>query len=327
VTARWGMTIPFSRLPLADHHDALRELVALGYTDVWTMETGGLDALTPLATVAALAPELRIGSAIASVFTRGPALLAMSAAALAEAAPGRFVLGIGASSETIATDWNGIAFDRPFERVRDTLRFLRGALAGERVSADFASFESRGFLLERSPQNAPPIYLAALRERMLRLAGSEADGVILSLLGAVDVPTVVACVRDAAEQAGRSGSPDVVLRLGVCMTRDLESARAFCRRQLAAYLNVPSYAGQHRWLGRAEELAPVWKAWRDGDRAAAAAAVPDAWVDALYVLGPAEHCREQIARFVEAGVTTPVLSVMVFDGDPRKVARALAPER
>lgn len=325
MSQRWGMTIPLARLGLADHREALRELVDLGYTDVWTMETSGLDALTPLASVAAFASELRIGSAIASVFTRGPALLAMTAAALAEAAPGRFVLGLGASSETIATAWNGLPFERPFARVRDSLRFVRTALAGERVTAEFESFESRGFQLERAPEVPPPIYLAALRERMLALAGREADGVILSLLGAGDVPTVVSCVRAAAEEAGRSVVPDVVLRLGVCLSTDAESVREFCRRQIAVYLNVPTYAAFHDWLGRGEELAPLWKAWRAGERKTAPSAVPDTLVDELFVHGSPEACREQISRFVEAGVTTPVLGIMPFGGDPMDVARALAP--
>ena len=103
---RWGITIPFPGLSLGAHRDAVRSLVDLGYTDVWSQETSGLDAFVPLASVSAWAPELRIGTAIASVFTRGPALLAMSAAALAEAAPGRFALGLGPSSRSMVEGWN-----------------------------------------------------------------------------------------------------------------------------------------------------------------------------------------------------------------------------
>ena len=124
------MTVPLPGIPLAEHREWLREIVDLGYSDCWTMETTGFDAFTPLATAAAWAPELRLGTSIASVFTRGPALLAQQAAALAEAAPGRFVLGIGSSSEAMVHGWNGISFEAPYARVRDTLRFLRAALRG-----------------------------------------------------------------------------------------------------------------------------------------------------------------------------------------------------
>ena len=245
----------------------------------------------------------------------------MSAAALAEAAPDRFVLGIGASSDVVVQGWNAMPFEAPFARIRDTLRFLRAALAGERVEGTFESFEISGFALERVPEYSPPIYVAALRERMLRLAGTDADGVVLGLLTPGDVRRVVSIVRSAGEQA----EPDVVLRLGVCPTADAELARAHCRRQLAAYLNVPTYAAFHSWLGRGDELAPLWDAWKRGNRRAALAAVPDSLIDSLYVHGPPEACREQVARFAAAGVTTPVLSLMPFGGDLRSAVRALSP--
>ncbi|HKE11667.1 MAG TPA: LLM class flavin-dependent oxidoreductase, partial [Myxococcota bacterium] len=192
---RVGVTLPIPKLPLAAHAPLLRALRDFGYSDAWTSETSGHDAFAPLAFAAALEPELRLGCAIAGVYARGPALLAMSAAALCEAAPGRFVLGIGASSAAIVEGWNAARFDRPLARVRDTLRFLRRAMAGERVDEVYETFAVHGFRLERPPASPPPIYLAALREGMLRLAGREADGVVLGLLSAEDVARVVAVVN------------------------------------------------------------------------------------------------------------------------------------
>ena len=98
------------------------------------------------------------------------------------------------------------------------------------------------------------------------------------------------------------------------------------RRLIAAYLSVPAYANMHGWLGRREQLKPMWDAWHAGDRKRALEAVPDELVDALFVHGPPESCREQIQRFVDAGVTTPVLSIMLVDGDLRSALRALSPE-
>ena len=314
------MTVPLPGIPLCDHRDWLRRIVDLGYSDCWTMETAGLDAFTPLAVTAAWAPELRLGTAIASVFTRGPALLAQQAAALAEAAPGRFVLGIGTSSDAMVRGWNGISFEAPYARVRDSLRFLRLALAGERVNARFESFETRGFRLERVPEQAPPIYLAALQRDMLRLAGREADGALLSLVAADDVSRLRETVREGAGGASR----ELVLRIGVVPTRDAEDARARCRRLLAAYLNVPAYAGMHAWLGRSEELAGLSAAWEAGDRDAALAAISDDLVDALFIHGDPAACREQIDAFAEAGVTTPVLSLLSLPASPGERARVLA---
>ena len=113
------MTIPVTGMSLADHAALVPALAAAGYTDAWTAEVAGTDAFTPLALASTWAPTLRLGTAIVPVFTRGPALIAMSAASLANAAPGRFVLGLGASSPIIVSDWNGLTFDAPWRRTRD----------------------------------------------------------------------------------------------------------------------------------------------------------------------------------------------------------------
>ena len=128
----YGITIPFDGVPLAGQRELVAALPDLGYTDVWSSEVDSTDAFTPLVLASAWAPALRLGTAIAPVYTRGPATLAQCAASLAAAAPGRVAIGIGASSDVIVERWNGIEFDRPLQRVRDTARFLRAALAGPR---------------------------------------------------------------------------------------------------------------------------------------------------------------------------------------------------
>ncbi|WP_434582085.1 LLM class F420-dependent oxidoreductase [Carbonactinospora thermoautotrophica] len=322
---RWGLTLLLDGVPLHAHRAPVEELPGLGYTDVWSAETAGTDAFTPLAMAAAWSPTLRLGTAIVPVHTRGPALLAMSAATLAEAAPGRFVLGVGASSPAIVQRWNGIPHTEPYRRVRDTVRFLRRALAGERVDAEYETFTVRGFRLERPPQTPPPILLAALRPGMLRLAVREADGAITNFLGAADVPKVV-------EAVGAAGaSKELVARIFVCPTEDAAYARQLARRLLSAYLTVPAYAAFHEWLGRGEQLKPLHEAWAAGDREAATRAIPDEVVDALVLHGAPEACREQVLRYVEAGITTPVLALfptpeLAADlGALRRVLRVLGP--
>jgi alkanesulfonate monooxygenase SsuD/methylene tetrahydromethanopterin reductase-like flavin-dependent oxidoreductase (luciferase family) len=167
----------------------------------------------------------------------------------------------------------------------------------------------------------PALLVAALRPGMLRLAGQVGDGAILNWLAASDVPTVTPYVL-----AG--GPKEIVARIFVLVDEDVERARATARPLLAAYLTVEVYRRFHEWLGRGEALAAMWRAWADGDRAGAAAAIPDHVVDDLVVHGPAARCREHVARYAEAGVTTPVLA-LVPPAEPTPVAdlvRALAPE-
>jgi probable F420-dependent oxidoreductase len=313
---RWGLTIPLTGVPIRQHRELIGELAALGYTDLWSAEVAGADAFTPLVLASEWDGRLRLGTAVVPVHTRGPAALAMSAAALADLAPGRFVLGIGASSQTIVTGWNGIAYDPPLARTRDVLRFLRAAFAGERVDGAFDSFTIRRFRLEKAPDVAPPIMLAALRPQMLRLASREADGAITNWLSAEDV-------RQVRAQLG--ADKELAARIFVCVTEDAQMARNLGRFLIATYLTVPGYAAFHDWLGRGELMKPMRDAWAAGDKNAAMAAVPTSVIDDLIVHGSAAECRAQIDRYVANGLDTPIIAALPTGMDPLDTARALAP--
>jgi probable F420-dependent oxidoreductase len=318
MTQKWGMTIPFYDRSLAKSQELIAELPGLGYTDAWSAEVNGVDGFTPLALSAQWAPGLRLGSAIVPVSTRGPGLLAMSAATVADLAPGRFVLGIGASSPAIVERWNAGEFTKPYARTRDTLRFLKKALAGEKVTETYETFAVKGFKLERAPKTPPKIVLAALRPRMLRLAAEEADGAITNWLSPADVRRVRAEVGQDTE---------LIARLFVCVSEDTEKVRELARWMLASYLTVPVYAAFHDWLGRGEVLRPMHEAWAAGDRQAALKAIPDEVVDDLIVHGDAATCRARIREYVANGLDTPVLAPIPGGDIPiDQAVRELAPK-
>jgi probable F420-dependent oxidoreductase len=305
-----GITIPLVG-PLAE---SARELTAAGYGGLWSAETATYDAFTPLAAAAAAAPGATVGAAIASVFARGPGLLAMSAAALADLAPGRFLLGIGASSATMTEDWHAATYDRPLARVRDTARFLRAALGGEKVSTTYETFAVRGFRLERPPATPPPVLVAALAPGMARLGVEEADGLVLNWLSAADVTTVL----------GWAGAPGTVAaRIFVCPSTATDTVRTAARRLVSTYATVPGYARFHRRLGRGPRLERTWTCWAAGDRRAATAAVPDEVVDDLIVHGSPDECARRIRAYVDAGVTHPVVKLLPLDPDQELRTAAL----
>lgn len=317
---RYGMTIPLDGRPLGAQQDTIAELADLGYTDLWSAEADGSDGFTPLTLASVWAPSVRLGTAIIPAYTRGAACLAQSVGSLAQAAPGRFVLGIGSSSDVIVERWNGMQFDKPYARVRDTLRFLRTALAGDKVTEEYETFSVRGFRLKVLPPEPVPILVAALREGMLRLAGREGDGAIINWLSADDVSTVAPVVRQFGEDK------EIVARIFVAPSTDTDMVRNLGRFAIAAYLNVPVYRAFHEWLGRGDALAGMWDKWGAGDRQGALSEIPDEVVDQLIVHGTPEQCRAHIARYVDNGVTTPALAVLPFPGiDPLQAARDLAP--
>ncbi len=276
---------------------------------MWSSEADAHDAFTPLALAAVWEPRLRLGTAIVPAYTRSPACLAQCVASLADAAPGRFAIGVGTSSDVIVERWNGIPFNEPYKKVRDVVRFLRDALGGEKVTATYDTFDIKGFRLGVRPEQTPPILVAALREGMLRLAGREADGAIINWLSPEDVRQVAPIVRDAAGGEER----EIVARIFVCPSENTDAVRAGARFAIAAYLNVPVYAEFHRWLGRGEELQGMWDAWAAGDRKAAMAAIPDSVVDALVIHGSAEACRTKLQQYFDNGVTTSSLAILALD--------------
>jgi probable F420-dependent oxidoreductase len=316
------MTVPLPG-PLHSHKDKLSELADMGYTDIWSAEADGADAFTPLALAAAWEPRLRLGTAIVPAYTRSPALFAQSVASMADAAPGRFAIGIGSSGNVIVERWNGIPFEEPYKKVRDVVRFLNDALGGEKVTKEYDTFKVDGFRLGIKPEVKPQILVAALREGMLRLAAREADGTIINWLSPEDVTRVAEVVHGAA-----NGTPkEIVARIFVCPSTNTEAVRAAARFAIAAYLNVPVYADFHAWLGRGDLLKGMWDNWKAGDRKAALAAIPDEVVDALIIHGSPEYCRDRIRQYFDNGVTTSTLAIMPFDPELKHwdAVRSLSP--
>jgi probable F420-dependent oxidoreductase len=316
-TARWGLTLPLHGHSLPEQREIVSSLPDLGYTDLWSAELSGVDAFTPLVLASQWADSLRLGTAIAPIYTRGPACLAMTAATLADLAPGRFMLGVGTSTPVVVQQWNDIPFEAPYQRSRDLLRFLRAALAGEKVTEQYETFTVRGFRLERAPAIAPTLALAALRPQMVKLAAAESDAVITNWLAPADVPKV---------RAAAGADTELIARIFVCPTTDADVARAIARRALTGYLTVPAYFKFHEWLGRGELLQPMMDLWNAGDRKGAGAAIPESVVDELVIHGDFDTCRGRVDAYRRSGLDTPVIAILPTPGiDSIDAARHLSP--
>src|SRR6478752_6371455 len=284
--ARWGLTLPLPMTPLAGHEELVRRAEAAGYTDLWSGETNGPDGFTPLALSAAWTERARLGTGIVGVFQRGPALLA-------DASNGRFVLGIGSSSDRIVEGWNWIPFEKPLSRVRETLEFLRTALDGERTES--------GFKLETAPAARVPIVLAALRGKMLELAVERGDGAFTNFLPLSGLPKVAGQLEGAPEGF------ELLCRF-FCLPGEREAVEPLARFMFSSYITVPVYAAFYRWLGYGEKIDAMVAAWEAGDRQKAAAEAPWDLIEEMFIFGSPEAMKERLAAFVEGGVTLPILT-------------------
>jgi probable F420-dependent oxidoreductase len=313
---RWGLTLPFTGVPLADHEPLVRQAEAAGYDDFWSAESTGYDGFTPLALAAAWTERMRLGTGVVNPYTRGPALMAQSVSALADASRGRFVLGIGSSSDVIVERWNGIPFAKPLTRVRQAVEGLRPVLAGERGAG--------GFKLESAPAAPVPIVIAALRDRMLGLAGELGDGAFVNFLPISAVGHVVERIREGEARAGKEpGSGEVVCRF-FNVPRPADEAIGFARFILAAYVTVPVYEKFFRALGWGERLDPMLAAWREGDRKLALERAPDELIREVFVFGGPDEQRARLEEFAAAGITTFSISPICDPGELPGLIDALA---
>jgi probable F420-dependent oxidoreductase len=307
---RWGLTLPLPSLPLRDHADLIRGAEAAGYTDLWSGETQGPDGFTPLALAAAWTDRVRLGTGVVGVFTRGPALLAQQAAALADASGERFALGIGASSDRIVEGWNQMPFSKPLSKIAETLDFLDAAFAGERTST--------GFKLEQPPTEPVPVVLAALRGKMLRLAVERAAGAFTNFLPLAGLPRVTAELEQAPEGF------ELLCRF-FCLPGDREQVEPLARFMFASYATVPVYEAFFRWLGYGERIDEMVAAWRAKDREGAVAAAPWDVIEDTFVFGTPDEMRERLDAFVDGGITLPILTPVTTPDRMAELIEALAP--
>jgi probable F420-dependent oxidoreductase len=310
MASRWGLTVPFAGIPLSDNAELVRRAEAAGYTDLWSGETNGPDGFSPLALASVWTERVRLGTGVVGVMQRGRALLAQETAALAEASNGRFVLGIGASSDRIIEGWNGMPFEKPLSKMSETIDFLRTALAGERAEG--------GFKLERPPEERVPIIVAALRGKMLRLAVEKGDGAITNFLPLETLPRV------AGQLEGAPDGFELLCRF-FCIPGEREQVEPLVRFMFSSYVTVPVYEAFYRWLGYGERIDEMVDAWKAKDRQKAAAAAPWELIEEMFIFGSPEQMHERLEAFVEGGITLPILTPVTTPDKLGELIDALAP--
>jgi probable F420-dependent oxidoreductase len=321
VTAtRWGLTVPFPGVPLADHLDLYRRAEALGYDDLWSGESpNGTDGFTTLALAIPVTERMRLATGIVNPFTRGPAVLAQTAAAMQEASGGRFVLGLGASSNVIVERFNGLEFSQPLSKVREAVERIAPVLSVP------AGKGYGGLRLERPVTTAVPIVLAALRPKMLALAGEVAAGAFTNFLPLSGLAAVRDAYRAGEAAAGRTGEAgELACRFFVIPGAPAQSG-AVARALFSAYGSVPVYAAFFRWLGWADQIDPMIEAYEAGDRQRAMELAPEQLIREIFLFGSMGEIRERLAQFVEGGVTTAVITPICPPESLGEMLEALAP--
>jgi probable F420-dependent oxidoreductase len=290
----------------------------LGYRSFWTAETVGAEAFALLAAVGGSAPELDLGTGIIALQLRTPQVAAMGAATLQALHPDRDIyLGIGISSPVVTGQWHGTPFgERPLARVREYVALVRACLSGETVNfvGDFWT-ATRFRLGVRLGERRPKIVIGALNERMLRLAGEVADGVLLNYLPASHVPWSV-------EQVRKGGGATIMAYVHAGVVADRAEGLDAARRDLYSYAMVDSYAASFERAGYSDEINDVRQRYEAGDRDGAVRAITDRMVDGIDYMGSPEEVRRFVTSYTEAGVDVPVLMPLPWGRDRMAVTTA-----
>ena len=293
--------------------ECVRAADACGYDSFWMPEAWEREAFTMLTELAGRTERIHLCTGIINVFSRSPALIAMSAATLDEISGGRFRLGLGTSGARVIEDFHGVPYNKPLTRIRETIQIVRTLLAREAVDFKGECFELHRFKLGFKPLRSDiPIFVAGLTPKSLRQIGEIADGWLPTHWPRASLADGNAEIRAGAESFKRDPSQiEIAPFVNVVVSDDLNKARNQARLPLAYYIGGMGdyYHDSISRLGFAEEANGIRDLWRAGHRKSAIAAVTDEMVDAIAICGSVERCRMLLDEMYSQGATLPLIPI------------------
>ena len=298
---------------------------ALGYEAAFFGESWGRDLVSLLTLVALNTKRIKLGTSIAGVWARSPALMAQVAVSLDDISGGRLILGLGSGNLSLVEGWHGLPPDKPVQRTREYIDIVRMGIRGEPLKYDGQFFKPNGRfqLAFKGPRDRIPIYVGSAGPKMTELAGEISDGWMPTHPDIFQFDIMKEDLAKGAERVGRDpDSFDIIPSMPACVDED-GSARETFRKHRAMYIASLSdrYYKQMERFGFKEEADHIKAAWDKGDYDAAAAAVTDEMVDHASIIGRPDHCRKQLEACWAAGMHMPRISVL--EPDLKKVYRTM----
>jgi len=335
---RLGLNLGYSGAEASIDLEKVKRAEALGFDSLWSAEAYGSDAITPLAYVAALTTKIKLGTAIMQMPGRTPAMTAMTAMTLDALSGGRFILGLGTSGPQVVEGWHGVPFGKPLTWLREYLLIVRQILAreapvkfdGDRYQIPYAGPGSTGLGKPLKSivhgRKTIPIYSGSMAPKSQEMCGELCDGLLLTCMHP-ERPEVITenLQRGFARRAQPVASFDIAPAVAVMLGDDLDACRLPLKHSIALYIGGMGARSKNfyneyiRRIGFEETAEKIQSLFLDGKRREAVAAVPDALVDALHLVGPRERIRDRLAVWKESGVGT-----MMVGTNDRAVLRLMA---
>jgi F420-dependent oxidoreductase-like protein len=330
-----AVALPYTDTPWPEVVEYVQVAERLGFEAVFVAEAYSYDAVSIMAALAVKTEKIKIGAGILNVFSRTPALIAQSAGALDMLSNGRFILGLGTSGPQVVQGWHGVPFEKPLQRTREVVEIVRMALRRERLIYDGQTVKlDMGLKLINHPVRTEiPIIIAALGPKNLEMTGEIADGWMPTLFDPGKMDIFKPHLEAGLAKSGRTfDALEITPAVPVLLYDDIELCRQMIKPYVALYIGGMGsrernfYNQLAQRYGYVEEAGVIQDLYLSGDKAGAAAAVPDELVDATSALGNADQVQASLKRFADAGVTMPVLGIGALDQQSRlKTLEALAP--
>jgi F420-dependent oxidoreductase-like protein len=339
-----GITVDMSGPAPKLNLERVLEAERLGFSEVWTGEAYGTDAVTPVAWILARTTRIKAGTGIMQIHSRTPACAAMTVMGLQALSGNRFLCGVGVSGPQVVEGWHGVAFGKPMLRTKEYIAIIRQVLErkaplefhGEHYDIPYAGPDASGLgkPLRSITHGNPdiPFYTASITPAGLRNAGEVADGVLPIFYSPEQPDIVSAPVLEGMKKAGRPATLekfDVAPYVRAKMGPDVAACRDAIRPELALYIGGMGARAKNYYndvaikLGYEGEAKTIQNLYLDGKKAEAAAAVPDRLIDEISLVGPAERIKDRLAAWKDVAKAGD-LRTMVLKGASVDVMRVVA---
>lgn len=335
---RLGLNIGYSGAQMGDILPLVRLADRIGIDSVWVAEAYGSDAVTVLAYLAGQTEQIGLGSAILQMPARTPANTAMTAMTLDALSGGRVILGLGVSGPQVVEGWHGVAYGKPLGRTREYIEIVRRAIAraepltfdGEHYQIPYAGDDATGLgkplkSIMHPVRNEIPIYLAAIGPGNVALTAEIADGWLPIFYAPEHEGAFAEHLQEGYEAGGRDpGSCQIAVTVMVAAGDDLNACRDNLRPQLALYIGGMGSREKNFYndlavrYGYEQQAQTIQDAYLDGRRDDAIAAVPDALIDEVALVGPIERIIDRVEAWKASHVDT-----MILGTDQPEVLQAL----
>ncbi len=288
----------------------------LGVDAVWSAEAWGMEAVASLAYLAAKTEQIKLGTGIMQISARTPATTALTALSMAQISNNRFILGLGVSGPQVVEGLHGDSFAKPLSRLKEYVDIVRQGLRGERLRYDGNHFtlprpggEGKALKPAIRPRPELPIYLATLGPKSLEYTGEAADGWLGTSFIPEHADVMLGSIKAGADRAGRSMDDiDIQVSANIAVSDDVDALIAKARPGMAFTLGgmgsakTNFYNAAFSRAGFADVAEEVQRLWVDGDKGAAAAAVPDELTLMAYPIGTEDMVKDRIRAYRAAGV-------------------------